>query len=198
MRLESVMFPYVRVRSAFFCYDWRTFRYMVSGTYSPSLHAHLHWYRRMWIISLHYNVIVLKLVNIFDFSRKTNRGERFWFSLELCLECSDVVLVDVGVSELDDELARLGVGDVCDHVCEEGVGGNVERDTETEVRGALVHETREPVLATRGRRHMHIKLAHHMTRRKRHLWDRCSARQSPRTVHSDATLTHPLDSKRSK
>lgn len=108
---------------------------------SLSLHAHLHWYRRMWIISLHYNILVLKLVNTIDFSCKTDRGERFWFSLELRLECGDVILVDVCVPELDDKLARFGVGDVRDHVREEGVGRDVEGDAETKVSGALVHET---------------------------------------------------------
>ena len=119
----------------------------------------------MWIISLYYNIIVLKLVDIIYFSRKADCGERFWFSLKLCLECRDVVLVDVSVSELDDALAGFGVGSVCDHVCEEGIGGDVEGDTKTEVSGTLVHETRQSVSATRGGCHVDIKLAHHMARR---------------------------------
>lgn len=75
-----------------------------------------------------------------------------------------MVLVDMGISELDDELARFGVRDVCDHVCEEGVGGDVKRDTKTEISGALVHEAREPIFAIRGGCHVHVELAHHMTR----------------------------------
>ena len=96
----------------------------------------------MWIVTLHYYIIVLKLVNIINFPCKADGGERFWLALELCLEWDDVVLVDVRVSKLDDELARFGVGDVCDHVCEEGVRGDVEWDTKTKIRGALVQETR--------------------------------------------------------
>ena len=101
--------------------SYNYFRLMVSGTCLVSLHAHLHGYRRVWIISLYYNIIVLKLVHVINVARKTDRGERFWLSLELCLERLDVVLVDVGVSELDDELARLSTGDMCDHVGEQRI-----------------------------------------------------------------------------
>jgi len=85
------------------------------------------------MVSLYYNIAILESINLIYLSRETQRREWLWFSLELCFEPCDMILVYVSIAELDDELARFGVGDVRDHVREEGVGGDVEGDTKTEV-----------------------------------------------------------------
>lgn len=66
--------------------------------------------------------------------------ERSRFTCELDLQRFDVIAIDVGVAELEDELVRVGVGDSSDHVSEQSVRSDVERDAETKIGGTLIQE----------------------------------------------------------
>jgi hypothetical protein len=82
-----------------------------------------------------------------------------------------MVSIDMSVSKLDDELFGLGASDMRDHVGKESIGSDVEWDSEAQVRGTLVHETREAGFSCGigfgGE--LDVELAHHMARRECHL-----------------------------
>jgi hypothetical protein len=89
-----------------------THMHIVCPTLSAwTLHAHLHRNRRPVLVPSHNHVLVLELVDVADLPCETQGRERLRHSVELGAEGVDVVPVDVGIAELDDELPGL---DVCD------------------------------------------------------------------------------------
>ena len=127
----------------------------------------------MRTISLNNNVLALEFVNYFDFPPPLDRRERIRLSIQLDLQCIDVISVHMCVAELDDKFACLRIGDMRHHVREERVGRDVEGDSKPEVGRSLKHETREPRFLARFLSKVYIELAHHMTGWQRHEGHRC-------------------------
>ena len=81
---------------------------------------------------------------------------------QLLLHLLNVIGVHVTVTEIQPEPRRLVPGHLRDHVCEQRVARDVERHAQEHVGGPLVHIARQFVS-------VHVKLAHHVTRRQNHL-----------------------------
>ena len=73
----------------------------------------------MRIIPLDHYVLGCEVVNTLHPPRPPELGEWAGLALELRTEGVDVVAIDVGVTELDDQFVCLGISDVGDHVHEE-------------------------------------------------------------------------------
>jgi hypothetical protein len=108
---------------------------------TDKLHAHLHWYIRMWVIPFYYYIFALEFVNTFYSSFPFKFWERTRISLELQFKRINMVLVYVRITELDYEFVGVGIGYMGYHVSEKGVGRDVEWDSEPQICRSLVHQT---------------------------------------------------------
>ena len=121
----------------------------------------------MRLVALDENIFRLNFVEVKtgNVSPPTDFGKRSRLAGKLDLYGFYVVVVDVGVSELDDERVSIRVREAGDDVGEDGIRSDVERDTEAEVGGALEHEAgklRFRILRSGWRRDGYVELAEHV------------------------------------
>lgn len=128
------------------------------------LNSHLHLDGRVRIVADDLKVLELEVVDVRHLSLELQLREWTWRALQLLLQRSHMVQVNVSVAQGVNEVAGRQVGDVSNHVSEESVRRNIERHAEPHVGRALVQLAAE--LAIRD-----VELRQAVTGRQSHLRD---------------------------
>ena len=98
----------------------------------------------MWNVVLDNEIRILEVLYIFDVApRPMQFRERPWFAFELKLKGLDVIPINMGIPELDDELTCSRTRDLGNHMCEKGIGGDVEWNPQSEIGRPLEHQARK-------------------------------------------------------